>query len=349
MCGGTGSRLWPSSTPRNPKQFQHLIANESLLEMTIARINKPTDAISFAPYVLIASIDHKPIIQKLQSEGILSGHVIYEPCVRSTAPTVAIATKFVAEKFPSSSILILPSDALIADNTAFERAVTDGLEFSSTGNLVAFGAVPDRPHTGFGYIHRGEKCGKAFKVSSFIEKPDHDRAKKFLEHGGYYWNAGIFLFRPDAMAREFEKQAQTTWTLAEKAYESAECDGEEIVLAPEPFAQCEKVSIDEAVMENANSIVMVPTDMGWSDIGSWDQVYNASLVDKDQNAVLGDVVISESTGNLVRAEQGTVVLIGVKDTIVVTTQEATLVAHRDHAQGVKEIVEVLQRKNQNKS
>ena len=285
MCGGAGSRLWPVSRSDQPKQFHAIVGEKTLLESTLARVTGCLAQLSFEPYVLMSSVRHRATIDRLRPQNIACGGVIYEPCPRSTAPAVAVATRFVSQINPDAAALLLSSDAYIANTGAFHEAIAAGVEAVNDGSLVTFGIMPDRPETGYGYIRRGVASGPAFEVEAFVEKPDLATAKTYLQDGSYYWNAGIFLFQPAEMATEFRRQAPEMWHHAGQAFEQAERQDDILFLASDPFAACNTESIDYAIMENAERIKVVPVNMGWDDIGSWSQVYD--VADHDEKRQYG--------------------------------------------------------------
>jgi mannose-1-phosphate guanylyltransferase/mannose-6-phosphate isomerase len=264
---------------------------------------------------------------------------VLEPVGRNTAPAIAAAAALCAAHDPEELLLVLPADHHIARPDLFLDVIAQGAGLAEEGKLVTFGIVPDAPETGFGYIRAGEAAGEGgFAVDAFVEKPDADTARVYLDAGGYFWNAGIFLFRADRMIRELEALAPDIWRHAARAVTTGRLDLDFLRLSAEAFELCPSDSIDYAVMEHTKDAVVVPADIGWSDVGSWTALWDIGDKDAHGNVVSGDAVMQETQNTFIRAESRLVATIGVDDLIVVETSDAVLVARRDKVQDVKAVV-----------
>lgn len=321
LSGGAGTRLWPLSRLGRPKQLVSLTGGETMLQLTARRVDDP---VRFAPPLVVASADHAEAIEaQLREIGLPLARLILEPEARNTAPAIALAALEARDEI----ILVLPSDHRVDDVAAFRAAVEAGLPFAEQGWLVTFGVTPDRPETGYGYIEAGEALGGgAFKVARFVEKPDRERAERLLAAGGHAWNAGMFLFRADAYLDALRAHAPGIAQAVEGGR----------------FGTAPSLSIDRAVMETAAQVAVVPVEMGWSDIGSWEAVHAAGPLDSSGNLLAGDVVAPDSRGCLIRSDGPVVVALGVEDLVIVATERAVLVVPRGQSQRVKDAIDALE-------
>jgi len=337
LSGGSGTRLWPLSRSKRPKQLLALTGERTMLQMTAGRC---TDQARFGKPIIVTNALHADdIAEQLDGEGHAPEAVILEPAGRNTAPAIALAA--IAAR-PDAALLVMPSDHVITDVAAFHAAIEQALPLVADGWLVTFGIEPDAPETGYGYIRRGgEIAAGVQRVEAFVEKPDRDRAEAYLREGNYSWNAGIFLFRADAYLAALERH---TPAIARHAYEAmANATREGNIVRPEntAFLQCPSDSIDYAVMERDDRVAVVPVDMGWSDVGSWDALHALGFDDEAGNVVHGDVVAIDSSNCLIRSEGPVVTMVGVHDLIVVATRDAVMILPRGSSQDVKRIVEQL--------
>ncbi len=269
--------------------------------------------------------------------------IVLEPAGRSTAPAAAVAALIAIQKTgPDAVLLVMPSDHHIAQPSAFLGAVEDGLAAAANGMLVTFGIKPIRPETGYGYVKtKGESIiGGAFAVDRFVEKPDGDTARKFCAAPGYFWNSGIFLFNAKAYLDELKRLEPQMAEICEAAVKAASEDMNFIRLG-DSFTQCRPDSIDYAVMEKTDKAALVPLEAGWSDVGTWDALFDIAAKDEHGNASRGDVLLHNARDCYVRAESGMVALSNVEDVIVVATKDATLVTKRGNGGAVKEVVQRL--------
>ena len=339
LCGGVGSRLWPMSRALYPKQLLPLLSERTMLQETVARVG---DHSCYARPVLLCNTSHRFLIAaQLQDAGVEHGGIILEPAGRNTAPAVALAA--LHAESPDAVLLVLSADHMIADEAAFRSAVDSAVQAASGGNLVTFGIEPDAPSTGYGYIRAGntEIAPGVHAVERFVEKPDLKTAEGFLADGTYRWNAGMFMFRADRYLEELERHAPDILDQCRKAMDAAERDLDFIRPDEAAFLACRSESIDYAVMEKSDRAAVVPCDPGWSDIGSWSQLWEAGAKDEDGNVTSGDVLTEGVKGCYIRSEDKLVAAVGVDDLVIVSTPDAVLVTRRDRAQDVKHVVDRL--------
>jgi len=308
-----------------------------MIQETALRVSDPT---RFLPVWTICNADHKDTIaEQYQKAGLTVGPIVLEPVGRNTAPAAAVAAASVDD--PETVILMLPADHFIRNQEAFLAAVDAGAAAAREGALVTFGIVPDAPETGYGYIKAGA-AGTVRQVEEFKEKPNQATAEAYLASGGYFWNSGIFMFRADTLLSEMDLYAEGISRQAQAAVSKAERDSDVIRLDREAFAASPKDSIDYAVMEHTERAVVVPVDMGWSDIGSWSALWDVSAKDDHRNATKGDVLLIDTERSLVRSEGKTVIALGVRDIVLVNTPDAVLLVDRKRSEDVKKIVEMLE-------
>lgn len=312
LAGGSGTRLWPLSRKEFPKQFLRLSGGDSFLQKTIKRNLEVLDEL----YVLTSeNYYHEVLRQVSEIDPALEGFIILEPEAKSTAPAIAYALQQIGG---NEVFLVIPSDHLIAPLEKYKEAICQGEQLALKGELVTFGAYPTRPETGFGYIKaQGERA------LQFVEKPDLKTAQGYLESGEYLWNAGMFAFTKEVFEREVALYCPE--------------------LISHPFAGLKSISIDYALMEKSKRVAVVPLELSWSDIGSWENVYEWLEKDAEQNVTFGDVVAVNTTNSLIYAEKRLVSTIGLDNVVIVETQDALLVADKKASQEVKEIVGVLKK------
>jgi mannose-1-phosphate guanylyltransferase/mannose-1-phosphate guanylyltransferase/mannose-6-phosphate isomerase len=340
LSGGAGTRLWPMSRPERPKQLLALTASETMLQLTARRT---ADATRFAAPIVVGNAAHADAIeQQLDAVGATPGALILEPVGRNTAPAIAIAA--IAAGGGAAPLLVMPSDHAIADVAAFHAAIERALPLVQDGWLVTFGIAPDAPETGYGWIAEGEEIAAGVRrVERFVEKPPRERAEAMLAAGGHYWNGGIFLFRADILLDALSVHAPDMLAACRKAMDEASRDGRRIVPDAAAFAASPAESIDYAVMEKAARVAVVPVDMGWSDVGSWDALHALSDRDGGGNAHAGEVLSIESSNCLVRSDGPRIALVGVQDLIVVASGNDVLIVPRGRSQEVKKLIEAMKR------
>jgi mannose-1-phosphate guanylyltransferase / mannose-6-phosphate isomerase len=341
LSGGSGTRLWPVSRKNLPKQFLSIVGDGTLFQQTVARASTLRDA---APPIVVASDDHRFLAaEQLKESGIHGATIILEPVARNTAPAIALGALQAAQEDPEAVLLVLPADHLIGDESQFRDAVERALPRALEGWLVTFGIQPDRPETGFGYIRQGLALSDgAFKVDRFVEKPDETTAQKYLDEGGYAWNSGMFVFKASRYLEELGEHAPDILNAARRAHASATKDLDFIRIDADLFAEVPDRSIDYALMEKTHSAAVVPCSCDWSDIGSWSALWMAGKRDADGNFIEGDAIAVDTTNSLLRShDRHLIAAVGVSDLMIITTPDATLVAHRDAAQDVKRVVDQL--------
>lgn len=334
LSGGSGTRLWPVSRAERPKQFIALTAPQTMFELTLARLDGLTGCT--AP-VVVANAAHADIIRAQGSAGMT---VILEPCARNTAPAIALAA--LALEAQDSAMLVMPSDHVVRDVPAFHAAIARARPLVAQGWLVTFGIQPDAPETGFGYIALGEDLADGVnKVARFVEKPDLARATAMLAQGGHVWNAGIFLFSASAFIAALAQHQPEMLAAARKAMADGTSENGTIRPAADAFAACPSDSIDYAVMERAEKVACVPVSMGWSDVGSWDALYDLAARDEGGNALQGAAHAIEAQGCLIRSDGPHVTVVGASDLIVIATGDEVLILPRGHSQDVRKAVAAL--------
>ena len=340
LSGGSGTRLWPVSRKNLPKQFLALAGQGTLFQQAIARTRQlPRVA---AP-IVVASDDHRFLAaDQLLESGIDDATIVLEPLARNTAPAIALGALQAIDRDADAVLLVLPADHLIGDTAAFAAAVEKALPLAEQGWLVTFGIRPDRPETGFGYIHHGDAVGDGYHVDKFVEKPDLATAQSYVADGGYDWNSGMFLFKASRYLEELAAHAPAMLAAVREAHAKASVDLDFVRIDRDAFARVPDDSIDYAVMEKTRRAAVIPVSCAWSDIGSWSALWQTSAHDAQGNAHEGDTLAIDTRNSLLRShDRHLLATVGVDDLIVVTTPDATLVAHRDAAQDVKKIVEKL--------
>ena len=335
LSGGSGTRLWPVSRLRHPKQLASLIGEDTLIQATARRLTELDNA---SDPIVVCNEHHVDAIKEQLSEIGVSPRFIVEPLGRNTAPAAAAAAIAAGDE---ALLLVLPSDHVIADTDALYRTIETGVGFAEAGHLVTFGIVPDRPETGYGYIRKGPQTGAAFSIDRFVEKPDTATAAAYLKTDDYLWNSGMFLFRANAFTDALDRHAPEMAAAMAGVMIASELDGSVLRLDEETFSACPADSIDYAVMEHVANGIVIPLDAGWNDVGSWDAIWNLSAKDDRGNVTDGDVALEDVTNSIVRAQDRLVAVVGLEDIVVVETGDAVLVTSKDRAQDVKKIVDRL--------
>jgi mannose-1-phosphate guanylyltransferase/mannose-6-phosphate isomerase len=344
MSGGSGTRLWPMSRKLLPKQFLALLTPRTLFQETALRVQAIPGC--GAPIVVCNDEQRFLAADQLREISVEAAPIILEPVGRNTAPAIAVAALAALERDMQALLLVLPSDHTVTRPEAFVKDAAAALAFARQGHLVTFGIVPAAPETGFGYIERGAPLdGGAFQVASFREKPDRASAESFIASGRFFWNSGMFAFSAARYLRELEGLRPEMLAAATEAYKKSVRDLDFLRLDREAFARCPADSIDYAVMEKTSSAVVVPSAPGWSDVGTWDALWAISPKDASGNVGVGDVYLRDASGCYVRGERRHICAIGVKDLVVVDTDDALLIAAKERSQDVKEAVSDLEAKS----
>jgi mannose-1-phosphate guanylyltransferase/mannose-6-phosphate isomerase len=342
LSGGSGTRLWPMSRRLLPKQFLALLSEHTLFQETALRV-KPMESCA-APIVVCNDEQRFLAADQLREIGVEPSVMLLEPVGRNTAPAIAVAALAAAERDPEALLLVLPSDHTVTRPEVFRRDALAALQLAQRGYLATFGIVPDAPETGFGYIERGtpiEGAPRCWNVASFREKPDRAAAESFIENGRFFWNSGMFAFSAAAYLQELRRLRPEMLAAAERAYAGSRRDLDFLRLDKASFEQCPADSIDYAVMEKTANAVVVQTDPGWSDVGTWQALWSVSPRDEAGNVAAGDVHLYDAKGCYVRAEKRHVSAIGVENLVIVETDDALLVVPKDRSQDVKEAVSRL--------
>ncbi len=328
-----------------PKQFLPLVSERSMLQDTALRIKAMAGA---EPPIVISNSEHRFLVaEQLDELGVKPAVQILEPVGRNTAPAVAVAALHVKKQDPDGLLLVLPSDHVIADGAAFSEVVAAAQRAAGQDLLTTFGIRPTQPATGYGYIERGEPIegqNQIFRIKRFVEKPDAQKAAEYLKSGRFYWNSGMFVFSARRLLEELGRLRPDILSAAERALAAATRDLDFLRLDAKTFEACPAESIDYAVMEKTSSGAVVAADIGWSDVGSWSALWDIGKKNGVGNVMRGDAHAHDASGCYVWAGSRLVYLLGVKNLLVVETDDAMLVADRSRAQEVKDIVESLDQK-----
>lgn len=341
LCGGSGTRLWPSSRKAYPKQFVPLLGERSLFQGTLARFTGE----GFASPLIMTSEDFRFLaVEQAEAMGLTDARVVVEPVGRDTAPAI-LAAALMLEDRPDDLMLVVPSDHVMTDHAAFHAAIEAGRKAAQEGALVTFGVTPDRPETGYGYLQLAGRPDGVTSVTKFTEKPDLETAQAMLDAGHYLWNAGLFMGRVKDFIKAFETHAPELIAPVRGALSGAARDLGFTRLAEEAFAQARAISVDYAIMEKADWVVAVPLDCGWSDLGAWTALWDVADRDARGNAASGDVITVDCEGSYLRVEEPSMTLVGLglKDVVAVAMRDAVLVADKSRAQDVKGVVETLRK------
>jgi len=347
MAGGSGTRLWPLSRTNYPKQFLNLThPDETMLQQTINRLNGLNCG---APFV-ICNEEHRFIaaeqVRQLGSDNL---NILLEPVGKNTAPTIALAALKAVKENSDATLLVLAADHVIHDKKAFQSSVKQACEYAKQDKLVTFGIVANSPETGYGYIKRGAELNHSdltYFVDSFVEKPNFKTANEYVTSGDYYWNSGMFMFKASRYLEELKKFRPDIYNACVKTMENQIKDMDFVRIDKQAFMACPDDSIDYAVMEplcneNTDSVVVVPMDAGWNDIGSFDALWEISNKDKNGNVLTGDVKAIDTKDSLIISEDKLVTTLGIEDLVIVNTKDTVLVAHKDKSQQIKTIVNEL--------
>lgn len=349
LAGGSGSRLWPLSRKERPKQFLKVAGDETMLQATLSRL---AGVDGLAKPILVCNEDHRFLAaEQLRQASVEHDGILLEPFGRNTAPAIALAALHAIKDGEDPTLLVLAADHLIQNVEAFHVAIANAAKLAEQGKLVTFGIVPTEPHTGYGYIQTGaevvlDSVQGALQVAEFVEKPDLETAKAYLDSGSYLWNSGMFAFKASAYLAALKEFAPAMLEACEASIASEAPDLDFVRIDADAFGNCPDDSIDYAVMEplaaKADSpVAVVPLDAGWSDVGSWSSLWDVSDKDAEGNATTGDVMMIDANNSYINAEGKLVTVIGLDNVVVVETKDAVMVAAKDKVQQVKEVVNAL--------
>jgi mannose-1-phosphate guanylyltransferase/mannose-6-phosphate isomerase len=337
MSGGSGTRMWPKSRQEYPKQFLPLFNETSMLQDTVLRL----EGLNAEAPLLICNESHRFLVaEQLLECDVKPNSIVLEPFGRNTAPAIAVAA--LSQSSDDAILLVLAADHVITNVEEFHRLVKLGEKVCAEGKLVTFGIVPSKPETGYGYIQAGDELESGVhSVEAFVEKPDSATAEQYVSAGNYFWNSGMFMFRAKDFLKELEERQPKILEHCRAALTGAQTDLDFVRLNAAAFEKCPSDSIDYAVMEHTKNGVVIPSDIGWSDVGSWSSLWEVSDKDSEGNRFVGDVIAKNSNNNFVHSDGRLVTLVGINDVVVVDTDDAVLIASRDQVQDVKSIVEEL--------
>jgi mannose-1-phosphate guanylyltransferase / mannose-6-phosphate isomerase len=343
LSGGVGTRLWPLSRLAYPKQLLPLVTERSMLQETVLRVRAP----GYAEPSIVCNSEHRFIVaEQLREIGVDPGMVVLEPVGRNTAPAAAIAAMMISKANAGTDplLLVLASDHAIADTDSFRNAVLIGAEAARRGAMVTFGIPPTHADTGYGYIRRGtpiDGVKGCFAVERFVEKPDRQTAERYLAEGGYDWNSGMFLFSAAAYLDELKKFKPDLVEACEAAVAKSRRDLDFVRLDEITFSSCPSISIDFAVMEPTENAVVVPSEIGWNDVGSWSALWDVGEKNIDNNVTCGDVLTKDIKNSYIRTDGQLVAAVGLESVVIIVSDDVVLVTSRDSAQDVKAVVEKL--------
>lgn len=352
LAGGSGTRLWPLSRSLYPKQFMQLVDPTTLLQSTLLRLRTLQDV---CPPIVLCNEDHRFIVaEQMRAVAIAPTAIVLEPTARNTAPALAVAALMAAGRTDDPILLALPADHHIRDTQGFLTTVGKGVRLAEKGHMVTFGIEPNEPETGYGYIRKGpsldggtaaEPGPPAWSIDRFVEKPDIDTAREYVNSGHYCWNSGMFMFKATKLLEELQSHAPAIVEACRQALSGGRSDLDFFRLDKAAFARCPSDSIDYAVMEKTRAGAMIALASDWSDLGSWEALWRAGEKDAHQNVVRGDVCLQDVQHSFVHSSGRLVTAVGLSHHVVVETKDAVLVAPRDHVQQVKALVDRLKRRN----
>ena len=344
LSGGSGTRLWPLSRQQYPKQFLNLTGNHSMFQETLLRLNGVKD---LSDPIIICNTNHRFLVaEQLNQIDFKNSSIILEPIGRNTAPAITAAAMQLISNFDAkdSIMLVLSADHVINDIGEFQKKINLAKNHAKNGGLVTFGIEPNSPNTGYGYIkYSNELSSEIFEVNKFVEKPDKKTAESYLKGGCYLWNSGMFMFQPEILVKELSIHCIEIVNAVRESLENANHDLDFIRLEAEAFKSSPDISIDYALLEKSNNVVVVRLDAGWSDVGSWSSLYEISEKDKNGNVLKGDIFAEETYDSYIDSRNHIVATIGVSNLVIVDTPDATMIASKDKAHEVQKIVKKLKK------
>ena len=347
LSGGAGTRLWPLSREMYPKQLLSLTGKLTMLQDTAMRLAAMAGAI---PPIVVCNEAHRfTVAEQLHAQGIQPSAILLEPSGRNTAPAVALAALKALEIDPNATLVVAPADHVIRDAGKFQQAAGVAVALAQRDKLITFGIVAHAPETGYGYIRRGEGAGPAYPVAQFTEKPPLDVAQQYVATGDYYWNSGMFVFKASQYLAELSSFAPDILAACTSAFQAARTDLDFVRIDKAEFVKCRSESIDYAVMEKTHDALVLPLDVGWSDVGSWSSLFDVLPADEEGNVLQGDVMVHDTHDCYVHSTSRLVAAVGMEDHIIVETKDAILVAPKDRVQDVKDLVAKIKKSGRTES
>ncbi len=350
LAGGSGTRLWPLSRELFPKQLINIDNTHTMLQNTLLRLQGIEEM--SRPIIVCNEAHRFMTAEQVRQIQIEPQAIVLEPVGKNTAPAIAVAALKAMEQNSDPVLLVLPADHVIEKIPAFHTVIQAGYEYAKKDKLITFGIVPDSPETGYGYIKKGDlletKTG-ASKIDAFVEKPDLETAKKYIDSGSYCWNSGMFMFKASVIIREFEKYAQALLMPCREAVATGVQDLDFLRLNKDIFSRIPSDSIDYAVMEKTLNGIVIPFDGGWNDLGSFDALWQTGHKDENLNVIKGDVLLHDVKESYISSESSLVTAVGIEKFVIVETKDAILVCPRDRVQDVKKIVLKLKDQRRNES
>ena len=342
LSGGSGTRLWPLSRKLYPKQFLTLVNETTLFQDTIIRLPSPMSS-----PLIICNEEHRFIVaEQLRQIDSENKGIILESVGKNTAPAIALAAIKLLSEYEDPVLLVLSADHLIDNKSKFHNSIKIASKIAEQGKMVALGVKPTKAETGYGYIEViNSKDDDYYNISSFTEKPNFKTAKKFFNSGKYYWNSGIFMFKASVYLQELKKYEPEMYSICKKSLLETHQDIDFIRIDNNEFSKCPDKSIDYAVMEKTSVGVVVPFNGNWSDIGSWEALWDSKIKDNDNNVSEGDVLLSKVSNSYIHSSSRLVTVHDLSDVIIVDTQDALLVSSKKKSQDIKKIVETLKKTN----
>jgi mannose-1-phosphate guanylyltransferase/mannose-6-phosphate isomerase len=347
LSGGAGTRLWPLSREMYPKQLLALTSDRTMLQDTALRLRGIDGA---GPPIVVCNEAHRfTVAEQIRALAMQPAAILLEPAGRNTAPAVALAALQALIIDPDATLVVAPADHVIRDARGFAQAAEIAAQCAREGKLVTFGIVAHAPETGYGYIRRGGGEGPAYPVAQFIEKPPRQQAAEFVAAGDYYWNSGMFVFKADRYLQELGEFAPDILAASTAAFKAAKSDLDFVRIDKAEFNRCRSESIDYAVMEKTQDALVLPLDVGWSDVGSWSSLFDALPADEDGNVLQGDVMVHDTHDCYVHSTSRLVAAVGMDDHIIVETKDAILVAPKSRVQDVKNLVAMIKKSGRSES
>ena len=348
MAGGSGTRFWPRSRVKKPKQYLSLFGNQSLIQESVQRF---ANFIPEASIYVVSAKGQKGVLEQ-QTTNLSKKNLIYEPVGKNTLPAIGLAALFIAERDPNGIMIVSPSDHLIQNDELFKKTIESAVQIADEKEgIVTIGITPKFPATGYGYVQTAEEISigqsiKSYAVRKFVEKPNLEVAKSYIESGEFYWNSGIFVFKVSVFLESVQKYAPGLYTDLMRINEYLGSDGYEEAL-DKIYNEVESISIDYGILEKANNVFLVQGDFVWNDLGSWEEVYKYEDKDENQNAKVGEVIFHHTNNSYVYAQESLIAVVGLEDVIVVQEGDTILVCHRSQAEEIKQVVTEINKRKLN--